>query len=62
MDEKNLTFEQSLKKLEEASEKLKSQETSLEEAIRNYEEGLKAYKECAGILEKAQQKVEVLTK
>ncbi len=62
MAEEKLTFEQSLKKLEEASEKLKSQETSLEDAIKNYEEGLKAYKECSIILEEAQQKVEVLTK
>ena len=40
MSEKKTTFEESLKKLEAASEKLKSQDTSLEEAINNYQEGL----------------------
>ena len=54
--------EESLKKLETASEKLKSQDTSLDDAIKNYEEGLKHYKECSRILEEAKQKVEVLTK
>ena len=38
MDEK-MTFEETLKKLEEASEKLRSQETSLEDAIKYYEDG-----------------------
>ena len=33
MEEKKTNFEESLKKLEEASEKLRSQDTSLEEAI-----------------------------
>ncbi len=56
------TFEESLKKLETASEKLKSQDTSLEEAIKNYEEGLKYYKACSEILNEAKQKVEVITK
>ena len=41
MAEKKTTFEESLKKLEEASEKLKSQETSQEDAIKNYEEALR---------------------
>ncbi len=61
MTEKKPSFEESLKRLEAASEKLKSPETSLEDAIKNYEKGLQAYKECAKILEEAQQKVEVLT-
>ncbi|MDO4834054.1 MAG: exodeoxyribonuclease VII small subunit [Bacillota bacterium] len=62
MAEKKITFEESLKKLELAAEKLKAQDTSLEDAITNYEEGLKHYRECSRILDEAQQKVEVLTK
>lgn len=62
MAEKKITFEESLKKLELAAEKLKAQDTSLEDAIANYEEGLKHYRECSRILDEAQQKVEVLTK
>lgn len=62
MSEKKTTFEESLKKLEAASEKLKSQDTSLEDAIRYYEEGLESYRECDRILSEAEQKVEVLKK
>ena len=56
------TFEDVLKKLEEASAKLKSEDISLEDAIKSYEEGIKYYKECSDILEKAEQKIETLTK
>ena len=62
MSEKKTTLEETLKKLEAASEKQKSQDTSLEEAINNYQEGLKHYNECSRILKEAEQKVEVLTK
>ncbi len=55
-------FETMLKKLEEASQKLKSEEISLADAIKSYEEGIKYYNECNDILEKASQKIETLTK
>jgi hypothetical protein len=41
MTEKKQSFEEALKKLELASEKLKSDNISLEDAIKNYEEGIK---------------------
>lgn len=55
-------FETVLKKLEETSQKLKSEEISLADAIESYEEGIKYYNECNDILEKASQKIETLTK
>ena len=55
-------FETMLKKLEEASQKLKSEEIYLADAIKSYEEGIKYYNECNDILEKASQKIETLTK
>lgn len=55
-------FETMLKKLEETSQKLKSEEISLADAIKSYEEGIKYYNECNDILEKASQKIETLTK
>ena len=55
-------FETWLKKLEEASQKLKSEEISLADAIKSYEEVIKYYNECNDILEKASQKIETLTK
>lgn len=56
------TFESSLKKLEEISEKLRSPDISLEDAMKSYEEGVRYYRECSEILEKAEQKIETLTK
>lgn len=55
-------FEAVLKKLEEASQKLKSEEISLADAIKSYEAGIKYYNECNDILEKASQKIEALSK
>lgn len=57
-----IVFEDVLKKLEAASEKLKSENTTLAEAITNYENGIKYYKECKDILEKANQKIETLSR
>lgn len=57
-----IVFEDVLKKLEAASEKLKSENITLEESITNYENGIKYYKECKSILEKADQKIETLSR
>lgn len=51
-------FEQSLKHLQEMSEKIKSPDTSLEEAVKCYEEGMKHYNTCSKILDNASQKIE----
>ncbi len=56
------TFEESLKQLEEASEKLKAQDVPLEEAISSYREGLKAYQQCRQVLDDAVQQIETLTR
>lgn len=62
MATKKPSFEASLKKLEEASEKIRSEGSSLEDAIKSYKEGLKAYGECREILDNAVQEIETLTK
>ena len=61
MAEKRSSFEESLEKLEKASERLRSQEVPLEEAIKEYREGLKYYKKCREILDKAAGEIETLT-
>ena len=61
MTEQKNNFEETLKKLEEASARLKSDNISLEDAISSYEEGIRYYRECSDILEKANQKIETLT-
>lgn len=60
-DEK-LTFEQSLKRLEEIVHALEGGDTPLEESIALFEEGVKLSGHCNTLLETAEQKVTVLTK
>lgn len=56
-----MTFEESIKKLEMMSEKIRSENTTLEEAITCYEEGIKCYKICNNILNDAKQKIQVFS-
>lgn len=60
--EENLTFEESLKRLEEIVHALESGETPLEQSIKLFEEGVKLSGHCNKLLESAEQKVTVLTK
>lgn len=53
----NLSFEESLKKLEEIAEKLENKDTSIEESITLFEEGMKYSKKCSEILNNAKQKI-----
>lgn len=62
MTKKKPSFEESLKKLEAASEKLKRQDVPLEEAIKSYREGLQYYEECRSILDEASAEIETLTR
>lgn len=57
-----MSFEDSMKKLEEMSEKIRCEDTSLDEAIKCYEEGMACYKSCTEILENAKQKIEMFSK
>ena len=56
-----MSFETSMKKLEELSEKIRDEETSLDEAIKWYEEGIRCYTECNEILNSARQKIETFS-
>ncbi len=62
MRKKNKNFETSLKRLQEISELLESDEVSLEDSIKLYEEGIKLSKDCYSALEKAELKVEQLNR
>ena len=57
-----MSFETSMKKLEELSEIIRDEETSLDEAIKCYEDGIKCYNECNEILNSARQKIETFSK
>lgn len=60
MSKKNKSFETSLKRLQEISELLESEDVSLENSIKLYEEGIKLSSECYSTLEKAELRVEEL--
>ena len=57
-----MTFEESIKKLEEMAAKIKAEDVALEEAIECYEEGIKCYQTCCDVLRDARQKIEVFDK
>ena len=54
-----LSFEQSVKKLEEISERLRSGNISLEESAKLYEESRKYFDNCNKILAETKQKFEM---
>ena len=54
-----LTFEEALDKLEEIANQLEEGLT-LEESLKAFEEGIGLFKYCAGKLERAEQKVQIL--
>lgn len=55
-----MSFEESLKKLEDVTDKIRMENTTLEEAIKCYEEGIECYNKCNEILKNAKQSIEVI--
>lgn len=62
MAEKKLSFEASMNRLEEIINGLERGDASLEESLALFEEGTKLLKQCTGLLDKAEQKVTLLTR
>ena len=62
MVKKKLDFEESLKALEEAVAKLKSEDISLDDALLQFEEGMKHYKLCKDQLDQAQERIKMFDK
>lgn len=59
--EKKINFEEAILSLEEIVRKLESGELTLDESISEFEEAVKLVKLCNEKLEKAEQKVRILT-
>jgi len=59
---KEATFEEALKKLEAAVDKLEEGNLPLSDALKLFEDGLKASNICRTRLDEARQRVEVLVK
>nr|WP_317412220.1 exodeoxyribonuclease VII small subunit [uncultured Solibaculum sp.] len=61
MSEKKMTFETSMTQLEEIVAQLESGDLPVEQSIQRFEEGLKLLSYCSEVLQKAEQKITVLT-
>ncbi len=57
----NPTFEQAMAQLEQIVAQIESGQVSLEESIAKYEQGTKLVQTCRGMLEAAEQKIQLLT-
>ena len=55
-------FEDHLKVVEEVVKSLEGGKLGLEESIEKYEAGIKALRQCYGILEQAEKKIQILVK
>ena len=62
MAEKKISFEQSLKELEEIVRKLENGDASLDEMLELFEQGIARTKECNAQLKNAEQKISILMK
>ena len=62
MAKEKLTFEQALERLEAIVSAIEAGEVALEESIEKYAEGVKLVKQCRAILDKAEQKIQLLAR
>lgn len=61
-EEKNINFEESMKRLEEIAAELEKGDLDLDTSVSKFEEGMRLSKECSDILEKAERKITMLVK
>ncbi|HBG78529.1 MAG TPA: exodeoxyribonuclease VII small subunit [Phycisphaerales bacterium] len=62
IDINGLSFEQAIKKLTDIVGKIENGSISLEQSISQYEQGMSLIKHCRGILQKAEKKIEEISK
>lgn len=60
MSKKEEDFEELMKKLEDITNKLETENLSLDESVKLFEEGIGISKECNEKLEKAEKKISIL--
>lgn len=58
--EKEIKFEDAMKKLEEIATELESGKLDLDESVEKFEEGMKLSKDCSKMLEEAEKKITIL--
>ena len=57
-----LSFEQAIKKLTDIVSKIEDGQISLEQSLAQYEQGMELIKHCRAILQKAEKKIEEISK
>ena len=60
--DKEVSFEENMKKLEEIAVELEKGDLDLDASVKKFEEGMKISKECSEMLEKAEKKITMLIK
>lgn len=61
MSKNKLSYEESMKRLEEIVEKLESDDITLEESVTLFQEGMLLSKECDSILKDAEEKISIIS-
>ena len=61
-DISKLTFEQAIKQLTEIVSKIEQGKIPLQDSLEQYEKGMALIKHCKGILEKAEKRIEKISK
>jgi exodeoxyribonuclease VII small subunit len=61
-DISKLSFEQAIKKLADIVSKIEQGQISLEQSLAQYEQGMELIKHCRAILQKAEKKIEEISK
>jgi len=61
-DISKLSFEQAIKKLTDIVSKIEQGQISLEQSLSQYEQGMELIKHCRAILQKAEKKIEEISK
>jgi len=61
-DISKLSFEQAIKKLTDIVSKIEDGQISLEQSLSQYEQGMELIKHCRDILQKAEKKIEEISK
>ena len=62
MAKQKQTFEEALTELEEIVEAIEQGDVPLEKSIDKYADGIKLIKQCRGILDQAEKKIQLLSK
>lgn len=60
--EKNINFEEAMKKLEQIATELEKNDLDLDASVAKFEEGMELSKECSKILEDAERRISILIK